>query len=192
MKRKKKIFLKEKLSLYFLAIIKKKLAVLVAENFWIPMLMFPSIKVVSWKLMIHIYLLASSIRDTGFIFFQLLMWQTPNTEILENVSAKRFISYWNSKLHHVQLKITNIQEIHETCWLYMFKKGILLSIFYITLFYPWGLNSRLQTTNIYLQIFNIKYESNSSSLGKSELLFYSVKTPSFNKEHFPFVAIYHS
>lgn len=127
--KKKKIFLKEKLSLYFLAIIKKKLAVLVAENFWIPMLMFPSIKVVSWKLMIHIYLLASSIRDTGFIFFQLLMWQTPNTEILENVSAKRFISYWNSKLHHVQLKITNIQEIHETCWLYMFKKGILLSIF---------------------------------------------------------------
>ena len=110
---------------------KKKLAVLVAENFWIPMLMFPSIKVVSWKLIIHIYLLASSIRDTGFIFFQLLMWQTPNTEILQNVSAKRFISYWNSKLHHVQLQITNIQEIHETCWLYTFKKGILLSIFFI-------------------------------------------------------------
>lgn len=72
------------------------------------------------------------------------------------------------------------------------KRVYCFQFFYITLFYPWGLNSRLQTTNIYLQIFNIKYESNASSLGKSELLFYSVKTPSFNKEHFPCVAIYHS
>lgn len=52
--KKKKIFLKEKLSLYFLVIVKKNLAVLVAENFWLPMLMFPSIKVVSWKFIIHI------------------------------------------------------------------------------------------------------------------------------------------
>lgn len=59
------------------------------------------------------------------------------------------------------------------------KREYCFQFFYITLFYPWELNSRLQTTNIYLQIFNIKYESNASSLGKSELFFLLCENPLF-------------